>query len=57
MIGVWLFHKLEKTGNLTIIEVLEMFDNDYVVKTIHDLHVKRTESKLKVFLTYFCHKK
>jgi hypothetical protein len=34
-----------------------MFDNDYVVKTIHDLHVKRAESKLKVLLTYFYHKK
>lgn len=34
-----------------------MFDNDYVVKTIHDLHVKRTESQLKVLLTYFLHKK
>lgn len=34
-----------------------MFDNDYVVKTIHDLQVKRTESKLKVLLTYFFHKK
>lgn len=34
-----------------------MFDNDYVVKTIHDLYVRNTESKLKVFLTYFYHKK
>ena len=34
-----------------------MFDNDYVVKTIHDLYVKHTESKLKVILTYFCHKR
>lgn len=34
-----------------------MFDNDYVVKTIHDLYVKHTESKLKVFLTYFYHKR
>ncbi|ADF39253.1 hypothetical protein BMD_2407 [Priestia megaterium DSM 319] len=37
--------------------MLKMFDNDYVVKTIHDLYVKHTESKLKVFLTYFCHKR
>ncbi len=30
-----------------------MFDNDYVVKTIHDLHVKRTEKQIKSLLNLF----
>lgn len=34
-----------------------MFDNDYVVKIIYDLYVKYIESKLKVFLIYFCYKR